>query len=64
MILYSPARGEKTTWQIRADSVRVANETIAQTTKKGTPRRYDAKVRAGVSDHWPLVVTLELSENQ
>jgi hypothetical protein len=64
MILYSTARGKKTTWQIRADSVRFANEIIAQTTKNGTPRRYNAKSQAGVSDHWPLIMTIEPSEKQ
>ena len=64
MILFSPARGEKATWQIRADSVRIANQNPAQVNENGTPLRYDAAARRGVSDHWPLVIVIEPSENQ
>jgi len=63
-ILFSPARGEKTTWQIRADSVQIANRNPDQTTKECTPRRYNSAARSGVSDHWPLVAMIELTENQ
>ena len=64
MILYSSARGENTTWQIRADSVRLANRTDAQVTVDGIPNRYRSAARTGVSDHWPVVATIEPSENQ
>jgi len=64
MILYSPARGENTTWKIRADSVQLANRTEAQVTVDGIPNRYKAAERAGVSDHWPIVATIEPLENQ
>jgi endonuclease/exonuclease/phosphatase family metal-dependent hydrolase len=64
MILFSPGRGEKTTWQIRADSVRIANHNPEQVTKDGTPQRYSAVARRGVSDHWPVVATIELSQKQ
>lgn len=63
-ILFSPARGEKTTWQIRADSVRLANRNIDQVTKDNTPQRYNADARSGVSDHWPIVATIEPLEKQ
>ncbi len=59
MILFSPARGANTTWQIRADSARVANRTEAQVTRDGTPRRFNIDDLSGVSDHWPVVVTIE-----
>jgi hypothetical protein len=59
MILFSPASSEKTTWQIRADSVRLGNRNPAQVTEKHTPNRYNSAARTGVSDHWPVVVTLE-----
>ena len=59
MILYSPARGEKTTWRIRADSAWIGNRTEAQVTLSGTPARFDGEKLRGVSDHWPVVVTLE-----
>ena len=64
MILFAPARGEKTTWQIRADSVRILNGTPAQVTPEGTPNRYRSAAGTGVSDHWPLVVTIESTEKQ
>jgi endonuclease/exonuclease/phosphatase family metal-dependent hydrolase len=61
MILWSPAtaRGEKTTWQLRADSVRIANAAPAQLRRDGTPWRFEMPGGAGVSDHWPVVVTIE-----
>ncbi len=59
MILFSPARGAETTWKIRADSAWIANRSEAQVSLSGTPLRYDAVQRRGVSDHWPVVVTLE-----
>jgi predicted extracellular nuclease len=64
MILFSPGRGEKTTWQIRADSVRIANRNIDQTAKDNTPQRYNAAAQTGVSDHWPVVVSIEPLEKQ
>jgi endonuclease/exonuclease/phosphatase family metal-dependent hydrolase len=61
MILWSPGidRGEKTTWQLRADSVRIANAAPAQVRPNGTPWRFEMPGGAGVSDHWPVVVTIE-----
>ena len=61
MILWSPAsdRGEKTTWELRADSVRIANAAPAQVRPNGTPWRFEMPGGAGVSDHWPVVVTIE-----
>ena len=64
MILYSEARGKKATWQIRADSVQVGNQTEAQVTAPGIPMRYNAEQQTGVSDHWPLIVTIEIKQNQ
>jgi hypothetical protein len=31
----------------------------AQLTADGTPNRYRSAERTGVSDHWPVVMTLE-----
>ncbi len=59
MILFSPAGSEKTTWQVRADSVKIANRNPAQVSEKNTPNHYNSATRTGVSDHWPLLVTLE-----
>jgi predicted extracellular nuclease len=64
MILFSPARSEKTTWQIRADSVQILNRFPAQVTPDGRPNSYKASDRTGVSDHWPIVATIELIEKQ
>jgi endonuclease/exonuclease/phosphatase family metal-dependent hydrolase len=64
MILFSPDRGKKTTWRIRAGSVQVANRVSAQVTPDGTPAHFDAAARTGVSDHWPLVAEIQSTEKQ
>jgi endonuclease/exonuclease/phosphatase family metal-dependent hydrolase len=64
MILFTPPRGEKATWRIRADSVQIVNGTPAQATPEGTPNRYRSAERTGVSDHWPLAVKIEFTEKQ
>ena len=64
MILFASARSEKTTGSIRADSVRIANKHSAQVTASGTPQRFDADGPRGVSDHFPVIATLELTQKQ
>jgi endonuclease/exonuclease/phosphatase family metal-dependent hydrolase len=64
MILFSPASGEKTTWQIRANSVRLANRNPAQVREDGTPNRYNSAAGTGVSDHWPVIASLEPKQKQ
>lgn len=64
MVLYAPARSEKTTWSIRADSVRIANQNPGQVQEPGIPLRYNAAERIGVSDHWPLLVSIESTAKQ
>jgi endonuclease/exonuclease/phosphatase family metal-dependent hydrolase len=64
MILFSAARGEKTTSRIRANSVMIANAVPDQVTPQGTPRRHDSASRSGVSDHWPIIATIEVSQKQ
>lgn len=64
MMLWSPARGAKATWRIRANSVHVANETAAQVARAGTPLRHNSVAKQGVSDHWPLVLSIEITKNQ
>ena len=61
MILWSPAAdsGENATWQLRADSVRIANAAAGQQRPDGTPWRFEMPGGSGVSDHWPVVVTIE-----
>jgi hypothetical protein len=63
-ILFSAARGEKTTSRIRANSVMIANAVAEQVTPQGTPRRHDSASRSGVSDHWPIIATIEVSQKQ
>ena len=62
MILWSPDKksGEKATWSIRAGSFAIANGSPDQKTAAGTPARFEMPGGAGVSDHWPVVFTLEL----
>ena len=64
MILYSPARGGKTTWRIRAETVQIANRNPGQVQDPGIPLRYNAAERTGVSDHWPLIVSIESTAKQ
>ena len=64
MILFATARGENTTAQLRAESVAVANRNPAQVSAGGTPERFDAARRIGVSDHWPMVATIEVTIKQ
>lgn len=64
MILFAPARGANTTAQISGDSVQIANRYEAQNTDAGTPRRHRGGEGGGVSDHWPMVATLEFTQKQ
>jgi endonuclease/exonuclease/phosphatase family metal-dependent hydrolase len=63
-ILFAPARSEKTTGRIRADSVAVANEFSAQVTAEGTPARFRHDGYRGVSDHWPMIATIQFTQKQ
>lgn len=55
MILFSSKK-----WQIRPGSVAIANNAPLQTSMSGTPERFRLPEMSGVSDHWPVVVTIEL----
>lgn len=61
MILWSPAtaRSAGATWDLRPGSAALANATSAQATPDGLPARFALPEGSGVSDHWPLVVTIE-----
>lgn len=61
MILWSPgqARGADATWRLAESSVRIANRTPVQVTAEGTPARFRMPGASGVSDHWPLVFSIE-----
>lgn len=64
MILFNEARGAKTTARIRGDSVQIANQTAAQRSENGTPERFRSATGTGVSDHWPIVATIQLTGKQ
>ena len=64
MILFSPARGGKTTGQIRGESVAVANGYPAQVGDNGRPERFRSARGTGVSDHWPMVASIEFIQKQ
>ncbi len=64
MILFAPGRGADTTARLRADTVRIAAGNPQQTRPDGTPQRYDAAARRGVSDHWPIVAAIEVTRKQ
>lgn len=61
MILWSQgvARGENATWSLRETAVWIANNTPEQLRPDGTPKRFSTPEGTGVSDHWPLVATIE-----
>lgn len=64
MIFFAPARGAKTTAKIRGDSVAIANGYPRQVSENGTPLRFHSEDGTGVSDHWPLIATIELTKKQ
>jgi len=61
MILWAPAwdRGTHATWDLRDNSVRIANAHPEQVRDDGTPARFALPDGRGVSDHWPLHFTIE-----
>ena len=61
MILWSPAsdRGRKATWNLRTDSVWIASAAPGQLRPDGTPWRFEMPGATGVSDHLPVIVTIE-----
>lgn len=64
MILFSPGRGKNATARIRADSVAIANLNPAQISPGGAPQRFRSAEKTGVSDHWPIAATVELTQKQ
>ena len=57
MVIFAAPQNVDGGWQIQ--SVEIANQYAAQVTEDGTPHRYRSEERTGVSDHWPVVMTLE-----
>ena len=62
MILWSPGEisGAQATWNIRNKSVYVAKQIPDQVLEDGTPSRFQLPAGTGVSDHWPLVLSIDL----
>ena len=58
MVLWRPVG----TWQMTAGYL--ANQTAAQVTASGTPRRFELPEATGVSDHWPLVMEITRQPRQ
>jgi len=65
MILWSPGvlRGAQATWMLSDNPYYVANRSPDQVLENGIPARFSLPEGSGVSDHWPLVATIESIEN-
>lgn len=63
-ILFAAPRGGNTTAQLRAESVQIANRIPAQVSTQNTPQRFNAAKLVGVSDHWPMIATIEVAQKQ
>lgn len=61
MVLFSPSPVSPDAWRIRAGGVYLANRYGDQLNEDGTVRRFDLERRRGVSDHLPLVMTIEVA---
>ena len=59
MILYSPRRDGKAGWSLAPGGVYLSTAYPPQLTEDGKPNRYDAEAGTGVSDHLPVVMTLQ-----
>jgi hypothetical protein len=57
MVLFSPSADAERVWTV--SNVEIANAFPAQATADGRPNRYRSAERTGVSDHWPVLMTLE-----
>ena len=58
IILWSPRNDGASSWTVDPASVRIANQYPAQVTEAGTPARFRLMERTGVSDHWPMVMSI------
>lgn len=57
-IIFSAPTTGVAAWQLDTDSVRIVNGLPAHVTAAGTPASFELPEATGVSDHWPLAVTL------
>ncbi len=58
-ILFSPAASADSEWRIKEGGVFLADQFADQMNDDGTVKRFDLENLEGVSDHLPLVITLE-----
>ena len=58
-ILFSPPRKGDSNWRIKEGGIFLADQVADQLNDDGTVKRFDLKSLEGVSDHLPLVMTLE-----
>ena len=59
MILFSPAEAADSEWRIEPGGVYVADAYGDQLNEDGTVKRFNLEALEGVSDHLPLIMTLE-----
>ena len=64
MILFSPGQAAESDWRIQTGGVYIADAYGDQRNADGTVKRFNLEDREGVSDHLPLVMTLEASNPQ
>jgi endonuclease/exonuclease/phosphatase family metal-dependent hydrolase len=66
MILWSPGEisGAQATWKLSDNPYYVANRSPDQVLENGTPARFSLPEGSGVSDHWPLVATIQSTRNK
>ncbi len=63
MVLVSPGLTRAGSWRIEPQATRVARAWPQQSTRAGTPQRFDPVSGFGVSDHWPIKVRLVRAES-
>lgn len=49
----------KASWKVVPESVKIANSYSQQVAADGTPQRFEFPAMRGVSDHWPVELTIE-----
>lgn len=59
MIFFSPAKSARSQWRIQPGSVVIVDDYRDQLRADGTPKRFNLAAREGVSDHLPMLITLE-----
>ena len=59
MIFYSQSAHAESTWRIKAGGVFIIDDFPDQLNNDGTVRRFNPEAMRGVSDHLPMVMTLE-----